>query len=653
MIIFIPADDFLKNLFSDVSDNEKEVLKRLQEFYKVGSVLPNVTIKGEFFKIELDLNKVEIENTKHSHLLNLCENGEFNKALPYAKELVILYPTESEYYRILGQIYSELDEQEEAINVLIDSLRWNPQNEWALLMMGNILVKHKNDIDSALVYYNQILKHTPDNYITLNNIGAVLKQIGKNKEALTYFQKASEINPNYPNTALAIGLIEEEQGNYFDSFNYALNSIKNSNKTEEVYDKSLGLAISSALKYSEDFNDELFINKAIKDLSIGLDKKIVIEQDDKISTAAKIEFAENYNRDFHLVKFKSNYESSTHLILHELMHLKLVSEARSVEENMLFTTNESGRIKFEKSIPKFKDELLKKGIDKDSVTIFIESLFTGLNSQVFNTPIDLFIEDRINNNFKTIKPQQFLSLLRFVKEGISATTHKDIVSNVPKKIVTISKVYNLVNAIYFKNLFFIDLISEFKASKSELNLAYKFYEEFLEYRLDKKEGEEYELIQHWGEDLKFDAFFNLIPELEHKRKTIDEVIDSINKDPYGLDEKDKSKDRKMKLFLDEHSTDEINKAVVMYMIDAINYFKNLSPENIKKIAFEIATVGMTGIDPNKNGYSIPSIKGSNFSGYKTLAYYYTSWEMGVPEMLNNLQLPFDSEYKLAQSMIKL
>ena len=133
---------------------------------------------------------------------------------------------------------------------------------------------------------------------------------------------------------------------------------------------------------------------------------------------------------------------------------------------------------------------MKKGVGSESVINFIDSLYNGLNSQVFNTPIDLFIEDRIHNKYNSIQPQQFLSLLRFVKEGITATTSKDIVSNVPKKVLSTSKVYNLVNAIYFKDLYHIDLINEFKATKTELDLANKFYEEFLEYRFDKKEGEE-------------------------------------------------------------------------------------------------------------------------------------------------------------------
>ena len=66
----------------------------------------------------------------------------------------------------------------------------------------------------------------------------------------------------------------------------------------------------------------------------------------------------------------------------------------------------------------------------------------------------------------------------------------------------------------------------------------------------------------------------LIQELEHKNKSIDDVIESINKDPFGLKENNTSNDRKMKQFLDEHSNDDINKAVVMYMVDSLNYFKN-------------------------------------------------------------------------------
>ena len=48
---------------------------------------------------------------------------------------------------------------------------------------------------------------------------------------------------------------------------------------------------------------------------------------------------------------------------------------------------------------------------------------------------------------------------------------------------------------------------------------------------------------------------------------------------------------------------------------------------------ENATIRTQGIDPNMKNYSIPSIKDSNFLGYKILTYYYVSWAIGIPEML--------------------
>jgi hypothetical protein len=34
-----------------------------------------------------------------------------------------------------------------------------------------------------------------------------------------------------------------------------------------------------------------------------------------------------------------------------------------------------------------------------------------------------------------------------------------------------------------------------------------------------------------------------------------------------------------------------------------------------------------------------------FSGYHILAYFYVSWAIAMPEVLHELQLPFDKEYE--------
>lgn len=225
-----------------------------------------------------------------------------------------------------------------------------------------------------------------------------------------------------------------------------------------------------------------------------------------------------------------------------------------------------------------------------------------------------------------------------------------VVKNSPSGVLSKSKILNLVNATHFKELYGVDLIAEHRPSKLEMNRARELYKEFEEYRADKAPGEEYELVQHWGEDLDLDSYFQLVPEDEHGKKTIESVLSEMESDPYGLNTLDPSKERKMKKFLDIHSDKGINSAVAMYMVGALEYFTPLEQAEVKKIAFEFATLGIAGIDPKKNGYTVPSIDNISFSGYKALAYYYVSWAVGIPESLAELQMPFDREFELAKQL---
>lgn len=653
MTITFKIDDFLFEIFPVKKGNLKELEDFLKRFYTEGPFEPKVEISEDFVKIEIDTKRIDEDKKSYQKLVELCEKGEFSKAKPLAKELIDKSPNVSEYHRILGQILSDEGDQEEAINCLINALRWNPKNEWALLMMANIFAKFKEDIATAMKYYDQILVVKPNDNIALNNIGANLMQLGKTEEALKYFNKAIKVNPDYPNTHYALALVNEIEGDFQEAFKHALNAIEVNPKKDGLYGNSFKMAIESAQKLTQSIDGKKIVEKFAAQLENTCGKKIKVEIDDEIPTAAKIEFAVNYNRNYHLVKYKSSYPAVEHLVIHELTHLELASEAREVEENQLFKTNQSYKSKFFHTLEKFAEDLHKKGIAEKNIANYLQALFDGINRQVYNTPIDLFIEDRIYNRFPKLRPFQFLSLFAMMQEGIQTTTKPEIVKNTPKNILSKSKIFNLINAMHFKTLYKVDLVQDHNPSKLELNQANELYSEFLEYREDKAPGEEYELVQHWGEDLKLDAYFELVPEHEHRRKTIDDVLSEIENDPYGLETRDPSKERKMKKFLDSHKSSEINHAVALYMVGAIEFFKPMDQPKVKELAFEFATLGMSGIDPKKDGYSIPSIKNKSFTGYQALAYYYVSWATAIPEMLAQLQMPFDKEYELAKQMTKL
>lgn len=261
MTIIFNIDDFLFEIFPVEKGNLKELGNFLKSYYTEGPFEPKVEITENFVKIQMDTTRIEKDKKSYQRLVDLCEKGQYSRAKPLAKELIKKSPNISEYHRILGQIYSDEGNQDEAINCLIDALRWNPKNQGALLMMGNIFARFKEDIGTAMTYYNQVLIVKPNDYITLTNIGALLMQLDKKEEAIKYFHKAMKANPSYPNAHLSLALLYHMDGDHQKAFETVQEAITLTTKKDEVYKRSLLLARQSAEKWMQDVNRGIQITK--------------------------------------------------------------------------------------------------------------------------------------------------------------------------------------------------------------------------------------------------------------------------------------------------------------------------------------------------------------------------------------------------------
>jgi len=654
MQIIHKIDDFLYAIFPSVTKGDQEsITVALQKYYTYGPYKPKVTVENDWVKVTIDTPTIISQDSDYNKVISLCEKGRFNEAKPILKNLIAKNPSVSEYHRIMGQILSDEGDQEEAINCLIDALCWDPKNGWALLMMGNIIAKFKEDVPTAMTYYDQALIANPNDHITINNIGANLMQQGKLHEAKKYFWEALRINDKYANTHFALGMIADIEGDLQSAFSSTIQSIKLNKNKDVLYQNSVQQAFTVARKIiATDIGKKIYKDYKHK-LEFEGEKPIEIIQDEQIPTAAKFEFAENYNRETHIGRYKPGYLAVEHLIMHELVHLDFVIQARKSDLNQLFISTQYHKKEFIKSLEPTVKKFNKMGISDSSIADFCTNLFEGMNRQIFNAPIDLFIENFLYQEYSDLRPFQFISLYTLLQEGIKAVTDKNIVEISPKDIVSKSKIYNLVNAIQFKELFGFDFTRDFKASSNELKQATEFYEEYLQYREDKEPAEEYELVIHWAEDLKLDKNFELVNEIEFrtKRTDIDNLVTSIENDPFDVNSTDPYKKREMEKFRKSQQSIGINMAVVMFMVEALRYFEGKSKDEIKKIAIEIAMQGTQGYSPEKDNYKVSSISGKTFSGYHILAYYYVSWALANPEMLSQLQLPYDEEYNVAKTMI--
>ena len=655
MQIIHKIDDFLYTIFpSVIQGDQQSLLNAIQDFYTYGPYKPKVTIDNDFVSIEIDTPTILAQDLDYQKIIAFCEKGKYADAKPILKKLIEKNPAVSEYHRIMGQILSDEGDQEEAINCLIDALRWDSKNGWALLMMGNIFAKFKDDVPTAMKYYDQALIANPKDNITINNIGANLMQQGKLEEAKKYFYEALKINDKYANTHFALGMIAEMEADLQSAFYSTIQAIKLNKSKDVLYQNSVRQAFEISKKIIATDSGKKIFREYRHKLEFDGDRKIEIIQDEEIPTAAKFEFAENYDRETHIVKYKPSYPAVEHLIMHELVHLDFVIEARKGELNQLFISTQNHKTEFIKGLEPTIKKFNKMGISEKSIADYCSNLFEGMNRQIFNTPIDLFIENFLYNEFAELRPFQFISLYNMLQEGLKAVTDKKIVELSPKDIISKSKVYNIVNAIQFKELFGFDFIKDFNATPIEMKLATDFYDEYLQYKEDKEPAEEYELVLHWAEDLKLDKNFELVNEHEYrtKRTDIDNLLSSIEKDPYDLESKDPYKQREMDKFQKSQEQIGINMAVAMFMVDALQFFEAMPQEEIKKIAIEIAMQGTQGYRPDKDNYRINSIKDKAFSGYHILAYYYVSWSLAIPEMVSQLNLPYEAEYKMALTMHK-
>lgn len=205
-------------------------------------------------------------------------------------------------------------------------------------------------------------------------------------------------------------------------------------------------------------------------------------------------------------------------------------------------------------------------------------------------------------------------------------------------------------AFQYAELFGIDRSAEFNATPQETGHAKKFWSEFVEYRTDRQPGEEYELVQHWGEDLGLHHYFELVDEKafrSEQRDLLAHQVANIEADPLNRFSNDPERAEQMRNFQGSAAALGLNMAVVMYMVDALQYFATRNNVQIKETAFEIAMLGTQGIRPDAKDYKLHHVPGKTFTGYHLLAYYYVSWKLAIPEMLAQLQLPYDSEYQMA------
>ena len=590
-------------------------------------------------------------------VLDFCNKNEFEKALPLLNEIIKNNPKESEAWRILDQIHwNHMNMPDKACDELIEALRCEPKNIWALILMGNLLTKEKQDVEHAKEYYDKVLEYYPNNAIAINNIGATFMEQKDYESALPYFEKAISIDDTYVNCYYGLGLCYYKLERYEESFNIChQGALKSADRPENpsIREELIKLYVSTAKTLSDKTN---YINvwKGIKDELEQVDHvNIRITEDRDINVLAKLEYAPLHAAKEHVIRYNPEKDFVEHLFIHEMMHLKMSQQASKVRRGKVVISSNATRAAFNKRFLKYMHNT-HKHIAKAELEKVMYGLSDGLGLQLMNCPLDLFVEHMIYTDYKVVRPIQMLSLLHMEQDNINSVKQAAKNGFFPKEIVYANKVMNIATSMHFKDIYGINLIGQYQPTKREYEQAQDLYEEFKAYLDTYMAGDEYEMVEYFAQSFNMEDLIEIMDEAE--------VTNSMKAD---LSMKGDMKDLKHEAL----STEEADAAnaqfaqnhkdgadptetmmMAMYMLGAMEFFDNYTLDEVYRMAIEIAMEGVKGIDPKKNGYSIKSLPGKQFGGYEFLAYYYVSWARAIPEKLNSLGLPFSKAYESALQM---
>lgn len=593
---------------------------------------------------------------KLQQALDLCNKNEFDKALPLLEETIKDNPQDTEAWRVMAQIHwTHLHEVDKAYDELIEALRCEPKNIWALVLMGNLLTKEKNDIEHAKQYYEKVLEYYPDNAIALNNIGATFMERKDYEGALPYMEKALAVDDSYANSYYGLGLCYYKLDKLEEAFEICHKGVlKSSDRPENpaVREELVKLYLTVAKDFADKTN---YINvwKGIKDELEAVDHvNIRIVEDKTLNVHAKMEYAPLHAAKEHVIRYNPEKDYVEHLFIHEMMHLKMSQQATKTNRAKAVISSEATRTAFKKRYLSFMKKK-HSHIPSQELDKVIAGLADGLGLQLMNCPLDLMVEHLIYTGYKTARPIQMLSLFHMEQDNINAVKQAAQNGFFPKEIVYANKVMNMVTSMHFKDMYGINLIGQYRPTKQELEHATDLYEEFKAYVDTYKAGDEYEMLEYFVQSFNMEDLVEIIDESQVTAGMKADL--SMKSDLKDLAERALSEEdadvanAQFALNHQDGANPTETMMMSMYMLGAMEYFDTLEPQDVHRIAIEIAMVGVTGIDPKKK-YSIKSIPGKEFGGYQFLAHYYVSWARAIPEKLDKLGLPFSKAYESALQM---
>ncbi len=582
-----------------------------------------------------------------------AEAGRVREALPNLQRVVEEFPEVAKYHRSLGQAYLVLSDFDRAEDSMLRSLSLDPADPDALTLLGNLYAKRKQPAAAIPLYERSIALQR--NVYALNNLGAAYAEMGDSDRAIATLREAAQVDPKYPNTWFGIGLALSRLERLdvvpdaIKALDTCLRVTEQRQRSPEVWDAARGLldGLTKIQATEEVRSAEDAVRVTLAEIVAEGEKEVRIEEQALHGLLAKLEIGWVHRRPYHrLLVTRGAGPEREHHILHELKHLSLIQSAREAHTNRWFVSTAASRSTALRSMAAEIARVERSGIPHDTLIEITNKSLEGLLSQLFNFPIDLLIETRLQDRYPELRELFFQSLKSQLEVSASIAHNKNLMVATPKQIFRANAAMNGAQALWFEERYprRTDLVAQFQKTDA-WPIARRLYTAWSADEKSWTPGLEYGWIDHWAEILGLRDWYTwkegnaendepLVPTAQRPDDgpaSSASPLDSGARSPGTL-------------------PPELAKAATSFMVEAMEWADTVSTDQVTIVAARAAFIGQSGIEylDASSRYELPGYSTEPISGLHFLSVMYVLVKQLSPSLDQGIDL--EAPYRAAREL---
>ena len=370
-------------------------------------------------------------------------------------------------------------------------------------------------------------------------------------------------------------------------------------------------------------------------------------EDRETQFPAKIEYARNYAREHHVVRYNPNKCKNAYPLFAILL-----------QSYILFQVEENGKIGVLQPASSLEEEqrfdadfkadsvgratLRRMGAEADAIE---KNLLGGIITQASNQILEMLAADIVLRDYPEAVADMKVYLKDAALEG-AAIPHEKLREVYPKFLVDTNRILNLMFSMKCGEVCGEKIIEAYKPTSDEIDLALDLYNFYRKERdsLKDKGTIAADVLKSVLREVKVDRYAHLIV-----REIAPEDVSAANVQDDGLtDEQRKAHETFFENFGDGKKDSEL---MVLGMFKVLREVKKMPLEAVKSLALEIAMLGTRGISPTSK-YTLKGLPNrGEIWGSEVLAYYYVTWAKVFPDKLDLIGLPYKQAYASAVAML--